>query len=137
MSSSQEKANRLKMAEKYFVNQTDNSVMRRLYPDTMALDDSIKSVLLGSYDEEVEVLEEVDVVTERENELIVFNDDVNTFDHVIKALIEVCKHTAEQAEQCTLIIHYKGKCGVKNGTYEELMPMKNAICDRGISAEVV
>ncbi len=93
--------------------------------------------LLNSYDEEVEVLEETLVDSERENELVVFNDDVNTFDHVIKTLIEVCDHTPEQAEQCTLIIHYKGKCAVKNGTYEELVPMRTAICDRGISAEIM
>ena len=92
--------------------------------------------MLKYHDEEVEVLDEVSVDTDTENQLIVFNDDVNTFDHVIKALIEVCKHTAEQAEQCTIIIHYKGKCSVKMGAFDELVPMRNAICDRGISAEV-
>ena len=97
----------------------------------------LQNILGSGSDEETEVLEEVEVESERESELVVFNDDVNTFDHVIKALIEICDHTPEQAEQCTLIIHYKGKCGVKNGTYEELLPMRNAICDRGISAEVV
>ncbi|TAH27124.1 MAG: ATP-dependent Clp protease adaptor ClpS [Cytophagales bacterium] len=70
-------------------------------------------------------------------ELVVYNDDVNTFDHVIDCLIKICKHTKEQAEQCTLIIHYKGKCSVKLGTYEKLLPMRQAICDRGISAEIL
>jgi len=87
---------------------------------------------------EVEVLEldEVDTDTDKENNLVVFNDDVNTFEHVIQALIEICNHTKEQAEQCTLIIHYKGKCVVKTGSYEKLEPMCTAICERGISAEI-
>ncbi|SOE20510.1 ATP-dependent Clp protease adaptor protein ClpS [Spirosomataceae bacterium TFI 002] len=69
--------------------------------------------------------------------LVVFNDDVNTFDHVIDTLIEICEHNPQQAEQCALIIHFKGKCGVKSGDQEELITMRNAICDRGISAEVM
>ena len=90
-----------------------------------------------NYDEEVLEIEEVSIGSDEESELIVFNDDINTFDHVIQALIEVCDHSPEQAEQCTLIIHYKGKCTVKMGEYEKLVPMRNSICDRGISAEVV
>lgn len=92
--------------------------------------------MLKYHDEEVEVLDEVSIDTDTENELIVFNDEVNTFDHVIKTLVDICQHTPEQAEQCTIIIHYKGKCSVKVGAYEELVPMRNAICNRGISAEV-
>lgn len=83
----------------------------------------------------VDVLDEV-VETDVHN-LVVFNDEVNTFDHVIDTLIDVCEHTPEQAEQCTLLIHYKGKCAVKNGSWEELVPMRNEICRRGISAEVL
>lgn len=83
----------------------------------------------------VDVLDEV-VDTDVHN-LIVFNDEVNTFDHVINTLIDVCAHTPEQAEQCTLLIHYKGKCSVKNGSWEELVPMRNEICRRGILAEVL
>ncbi len=86
---------------------------------------------------EVEVLEEEEVLTDELRDLIVFNDEVNTFDHVIQTLIKVCKHTPEQAEQCTWIIHYKGKCTVKVGAFDELAPMRNAICQRGISAEVM
>jgi len=86
---------------------------------------------------DVEVLEEEDVQTDDLKDLIVFNDEVNTFDHVIQTLIKVCKHTPEQAEQCTWIIHYKGKCTVKVGAFDELAPMRNAICRRGISAEVM
>jgi ATP-dependent Clp protease adaptor protein ClpS len=85
------------------------------------------------YQEDVLLLEEV---TDLRN-LVVYNDDVNTFDHVIQTLIEVCKHAPEQAEQCTFIIHYKGKCTVKIGTYEELNAMCTAIHDRGISADVI
>jgi ATP-dependent Clp protease adaptor protein ClpS len=80
--------------------------------------------------------EDVDVIDVETHRLIVFNDDVNTFDHVIQTLIDVCDHTPEQAEQCTIIIHYKGKCSVKEGEFDKLVAMRNAICDRGISAEV-
>lgn len=86
-------------------------------------------------DVDVEVLDEV--VDTDVHSLVVFNDEVNTFDHVINTLMEVCEHTPEQAEQCTLIIHYKGKCSVKNGSWEELVPLRNEICRRGISAEVL
>lgn len=92
---------------------------------------------MGHFDEELLELEEVGVDTDQESELIVYNDEINTFDHVIKTLIDICEHSPEQAEQCTLIIHYKGKCAVKYGIYEKLVPMRNAICDRGISAEVI
>ncbi|PWJ54529.1 ATP-dependent Clp protease adaptor protein ClpS [Dyadobacter jejuensis] len=68
--------------------------------------------------------------------LVIYNDDVNTFDWVIDTLMEVCGHTSEQAEQCTIIIHYKGKCSVKEGEFGELLPMRNSICERGISAEI-
>jgi ATP-dependent Clp protease adaptor protein ClpS len=70
-------------------------------------------------------------------DLVVFNDDVNTFDHVIKTLIKVCQHTPEQAEQCTLLIHFKGKCTVKNGSFEELRPLREAICEVGIDAKIL
>jgi len=69
-------------------------------------------------------------------DLVVYNDDFNTFEHVINILIKVCKHTVEQAEQCTLIIHNTGKCAVKNGTYDELRPMRESICEAGIDAKI-
>ena len=71
-----------------------------------------------------------------QKDLIVFNDDVNSFDHVIATLIKVCKHTEIQAEQCTWIIHYKGKCQVKRGVFEKLEPICTALLDRGLSAEI-
>lgn len=86
--------------------------------------------------EESEVLVE-ELVDTDECELVVFNDDVNTFQHVTKVLIKVCQHTAEQAEQCTLIIHYKGKCSVKKGSRSKLKPMCEAILDAGIQATIV
>lgn len=89
-------------------------------------------------DTKTEVLEELDVldqVVDSKN-LIVFNDDVNTFDHVIESLIKVCKHEPVQAEQCTWLVHYKGKCQVKAGDWETLEPMCTGLLDRGISAEI-
>ncbi len=82
--------------------------------------------------------EDIDVLTEEQfpYSLVVWNDDVNSFNWVIETLIEVCNHTPEQAEQCSLIIHYKGKCSVKRGEYDTLKPMCDAITERGISATV-
>jgi ATP-dependent Clp protease adaptor protein ClpS len=75
-------------------------------------------------------------VSQRERNLIVYNDEVNTFDFIIESLITVCKHEREQAEQCTHIIHYKGKCAVKVGTFRKLQPLCEALADRGISAAI-
>jgi ATP-dependent Clp protease adaptor protein ClpS len=88
---------------------------------------------------DTDVLIEEDVLTETDlgAVLMVYNDDVNTFEWVITSLMEVCGHTAEQAEQCSLFIHFKGKYGVKTGSREELEPMKDALHDRGISAAVI
>jgi ATP-dependent Clp protease adaptor protein ClpS len=86
---------------------------------------------------EVEEVLLEDLVDIEESELIVFNDDFNTFEHVTKILIKVCQHTTEQAEQCTLIIHYKGKCAVKKGSREKLKPLCQAILDAGIQAAVL
>jgi len=90
--------------------------------------------------EEVQVstYEETDVLTAHEHpyHLIVWNDEVNTFEWVIETLVEVCKHSQEQAEQCALLIHTQGKYAVKQGNYEDLKPMCDAITDRGIGATV-
>ena len=80
---------------------------------------------------------EVDEVTVDEQNVVIYNDDYNTFEHVIDTLIKVCKHTNEQAEQCTWLIHHKGKCAVKSGEFEKLVPIKNAICEAGIDAKIV
>ncbi|MDP6921962.1 MAG: ATP-dependent Clp protease adaptor ClpS [Lutibacter sp.] len=72
-----------------------------------------------------------------EHELVLFNDDVNTFDHVIDTLIAVCEHTFEQAEQCAILVHYKGKCTVKTGPYSDLKPRCTSLLNKGLSAEVL
>lgn len=71
------------------------------------------------------------------NEIVLYNDDVNTFDHVIETLIHVCNHTAIQAEQCALLVHYKGKCTVKTGSFDELEPQCTSLLEAGLSAEIV
>ncbi|MCB0461628.1 MAG: ATP-dependent Clp protease adaptor ClpS [Flavobacteriaceae bacterium] len=73
----------------------------------------------------------------KHNEIVLYNDDVNTFDHVIDTLIYACEHTPEQAEQCSIIVHYKGKCTVKTGVYDELEPRCSMLLDAGLSAEII
>lgn len=68
--------------------------------------------------------------------IVLYNDDVNTFDHVIHCLVKYCKHTAQQAEQCAMLVHYKGKCAVKNGSEIELMPVCQALQEKGLSAVI-
>jgi ATP-dependent Clp protease adaptor protein ClpS len=83
-------------------------------------------------------MEDTDLLTAHESpySLIVWNDEVNTFEWVIQALIEICQHSTEQAEQCAMIIHTQGKYAVKQGLYEELKPMCDAITERGIGATI-
>lgn len=85
------------------------------------------------------IQEEVDVLEQETNqyEIVLFNDDVNTFDHVIDSLVEICDHTLEQAEQCALLVHYKGKCTVKTGEYNDLKPRCSKLLTKGLSAEIV
>lgn len=71
------------------------------------------------------------------NEIVLYNDDVNTFDHVIETLIMVCEHSQEQAEQCAILVHYKGKCTVKTGVLKELVPKCSLLLEAGLSAEIV
>lgn len=75
--------------------------------------------------------------TLNQNEIVLFNDEVNTFEHVIETLIDVCEHTAEQAEQCSLIVHHNGKCTVKTGEYSDLEPRCSRLLQAGLSAEIV
>ena len=89
-----------------------------------------------SYFTEEEELVLVETKEAEEKRLVLFNDEVNTFDFVINSLIDVCKHEIMQAEQCTLIVHYNGKCAVKNGEYDILEPMCSALLDRGLTAEI-
>jgi ATP-dependent Clp protease adaptor protein ClpS len=69
-------------------------------------------------------------------ELILYNDDFNTFDFVIDTLVEVCKHETEQAEQCAFIVHHKGKCSVKSGVYLDLKPMFSEMTNRNLTVEI-
>lgn len=71
-----------------------------------------------------------------EKEIVLFNDDVNTFDWVIDSLVEICEHNPIQAEQCAFLVHHKGKCSVKKGSYEELEPKCTNLLERGLSAEI-
>lgn len=71
------------------------------------------------------------------NEIVLYNDDVNTFDHVIDTLIRVCQHSSEQAEQSAILVHYKGKCTVKTGVYDELKPQCTQLLEAGLSAEIL
>jgi len=91
-----------------------------------------------SNDTKTNTRQETDLLTSVEEpcSLILWNDDVNTFDWVIATLIDVCGHSEEQAEQCAYIVHFRGKCNVKNGSYEELKPLCDKITERGIGATV-
>ena len=83
--------------------------------------------------EQTDVLEAVGI----NNEIVLYNDDVNTFDHVIETLIRVCEHTTEQAEQCAILVHYKGKCVVKTGSFNDLKPQCSSLLEAGLSAEII
>jgi len=83
-------------------------------------------------DELTEVIDD----TDDPRTLIVYNDDFNTFEHVIDTLIKVCKHELHQAEQCTYIIHFSGKCSVKTGGFNRLKPMREGIASAGIKAVI-
>ncbi|SKB95342.1 ATP-dependent Clp protease adaptor protein ClpS [Salegentibacter salinarum] len=84
-----------------------------------------------------EVLEEVKTTTQKENEIVLYNDDYNTFDHVIETLIYACEHTPVQAEQCAILVHYKGKCTVKTGSFDDLKPRCSKLLEEGLSAEII
>jgi ATP-dependent Clp protease adaptor protein ClpS len=87
-----------------------------------------------------EILEDelldLDVLVQQPKALVLYNDNVNTFDFVTESLVKVCRHDVLQAEQCTYLVHYTGKCAVKNGSYERLKPLCEALLDRGLSAKI-
>jgi len=85
------------------------------------------------YKEDLLLLEAED----KENQIVLYNDDVNTFDHVINTLVTTCNHSSEQAEQCAIIVHYKGKCTVKSGSFNDLKPRCNKLLQAGLSAEII
>ncbi|ATA92590.1 ATP-dependent Clp protease adaptor ClpS [Capnocytophaga canimorsus] len=88
------------------------------------------------YQEQTVVETLVEEQVEKEYSIVLYNDDVNTFDHVIETLMMVCDHTPEQAEQCAIIVHFNGKCSVKSGGYNELKPACTALLEAGLSAEI-
>lgn len=90
------------------------------------------------YNNNIKVKEDFEVLTELEEycSLIIWNDDVNTFEWVIETLIDICGHSPEQAEQCAILIDGKGKYAVKEGSYDTLKPMCDAITERGIGATI-
>jgi ATP-dependent Clp protease adaptor protein ClpS len=88
------------------------------------------------HNEDVEVLEKIDTDTRDSQKIILYNDDHNSFDHVIACLVSYCGHTFDQAEQCAFIVHNRGKCSVKEGDEAKLRPIKEALCDNGLSAEI-
>ncbi len=85
------------------------------------------------YEEEVLVLDETDEIYK----LVLHNDDIHTFDYVIDSLIEICRHTLEQAEQCTMLVHFKGKCTVKTGSLDLLKPMHEKLLSRELTSEII
>ncbi len=92
---------------------------------------------MTNYDFEELLLEEkIDSGKKSKKNLILFNDDVHSFDYVIDSLVEICKHDSHQAEQCAMITHHKGKCDVKSGTYNFLKPMKDLLIDRKLTVEI-
>lgn len=86
---------------------------------------------------EIESEEKVSIDSKLNKDLVLFNDDEHTFDFVIEALIKVCRHTEEQAEQSAYIVHFNGKCSVKNGPEHKLRPMKEALIDRDLRAKLI
>lgn len=81
--------------------------------------------------------EEAAVLEDSGCQLVLWNDDVHTFDYVVKALVDICRHTEEQAEQCTILAHCHGKCAVKHGSYTELLPMHQALLDKQLTTEIL
>lgn len=92
--------------------------------------------MIMSTKEKVAPQSDVDVLEQQENKIVLYNDEVNTFDHVIDMLVAACDHTPIQAEQCSLIVHYKGKCSVKTGSYDDLEPRCSKLLEAGLTAEI-
>ena len=94
---------------------------------------TVNNVFIETKKEEITRL---DSATKELNDLVLYNDDVNTFEHVIECLVEICGHNELQAEQCSFLIHYKGNCIVKHGTEKELETLCVALLDKGLSAKI-
>ena len=81
--------------------------------------------------------DETDVLEDSGGKLILHHDDDHTFDSVIKALVDICRITTSQAEQCAIIVHCHGKCTIKHGSYDTLLPMHTALLDKQLTSEIV
>lgn len=92
--------------------------------------------ILESPDQLEQEVIEIILKEEATKALVLYDDDFNTFDHVIESLIKVCDHNSLQAEQCTHLVHYKGKCVVKNGTFKKLKPLCESLLERGLTAKI-
>jgi ATP-dependent Clp protease adaptor protein ClpS len=94
---------------------------------------------MPTMDTKEKIQEEIDVLEKKVNqhEIVLHNDDVNTFDFVIDSLMDICEHTSEQAEQCTVLVHYRGKCTVKTGELKELKSRYSKLASLGLSVELV
>jgi ATP-dependent Clp protease adaptor protein ClpS len=93
--------------------------------------------MIYNNDTSLETKEEISTGSKVNKDLVLFNDDYHTFDFVIDALINVCDHSAEQAEQSAYIVHFNGKCTVKNGSEKKLRPLKDALIDRDLRAKLI
>ncbi len=91
---------------------------------------------MGIFETDTLELTEVNATSQKEKAIVVYNDDVNTFDFVIETLVRYCQHEPEQAMQCTYLIHYKGQCAVKNGSFQKLKPICEALLENGLTAKI-
>lgn len=93
---------------------------------------------MNQIDEDILVDDEVDIEIKKlfEKQIVVYNDDFNTFDHVILCFMKYCQHDSIQAEQCATIIHNNGKCSVKKGLFDKLKPICEALLDNGLTAKI-
>ena len=84
-----------------------------------------------------EVEEKVEVTADEESKIILYNDDVNSFEHVIMCLVAFCDHEFQQAEQCATIVHYKGRCAVKHGSKEDMVDRAKKLSEENLTVEVI
>ena len=96
----------------------------------------MSKILLMSFEEKTDFFEEVVTILVDNKDLILYNDDHNTFEHVIECLVKYCSHTSIQGEQCAWIVHHNGRCGVKKDVLDKLKPMCEALLDAGLSASI-
>ena len=92
--------------------------------------------MISQYTTQEDTITQEKLIAEKQYALILFNDDINTFEHVIECLVKICNHQLLQAEQCAYLVHYTGKCVIKNGSYEKLEPLCSALLDSGLIAKI-